>query len=183
MVYRTLVTGVGICGKTTFARQLKGSLLSKFAVQNSDLDYDSDWRIVNISKGIYILQTPHGKDTETMDSIPMASFDRIFYLQIDPKTYWTLLNGRANAWFRMGRLEGEKDTEPGTPEHRKRLDVVINGYASRRERLFLDDRSYFERNPLVRFVDVELVNDELSYRNYDSLLEEVVKEANGEINF
>ena len=137
---------------------------------------------VNITQGFYILQTPHGKDSREIDKVNISNFNRVFYLQINPQTYQILLDARANAWFREGLIDGKNDIEPRTLMHRERLNEVIDGYAERRNKLFSDDKIYFERNSLVRFVDVELINNELFYRDYDHLLEEIVMEAHGEIN-
>lgn len=178
--YKLLVTGVGICGKTTLARKLERDLAAQnYNVQNVDLDYNTNWRQVNPDSQFYILQTPHGCESEIIDGIDFNDFKRILYIQTDRDTYHELLAVRGMAWFRKGVVEATEDFDP-KPYSLEKLKGILRktaGYASRMESNLQKDLEFFSRYPSTRILDCTIQDeDTLAFNGYKETLEDILED-------
>ncbi len=174
-----LITGPPISGKTSLAKKLEEDLTSEeFLVTNKDLDYDSNWREIPIS-GIYMLQTPHGAESEKEDGITFKNFNKIIYLKPDKEMYDEFLKSRGTAWFKLGvtELPYNEDKAPYSIKLLPKIIKNIINYSQEIPKCIKNDpESFQEKNIEIATIVPYFEKDKLQYKNYQKTFQEILDE-------
>ena len=181
-LYKILVTGTPISGKTNVARKLENDLLNEgLLVTNKDVDYDSNWREIDPASDVYLLQTPHSSIAEKEDGIKFDAFNRILYVHPDKKTQRKFLRSRMQTWFEKGVTEVGIDSNPKPYSLTKIPGILKNvfGYYSRIPRLFREDSKFIEERGARLVIPTLNENGGLYFVNYLEELEEILKDVKG----
>lgn len=181
-LYKILVTGTPISGKTNVARKLENDLLNEgLFVTNKDVDYDSNWREIDPASDVYLLQTPHGSDAEEEDGIKFDAFNRILYVHPDKKTQKEFLKSRMRAWFEKGVIEIGRDPNPKPRSLTKIPGILKNvlGYHFKIPRLFKEDSKFIEERGARLVTPILNKKEELYFVNYSDELKEILGDVKG----
>jgi len=181
-LYKILVTGTPISGKTNVARKLEHDLLNEgLLVTNKDVDYDSNWGEINPASDVYLLQTPHGSDAEEEDCIKFNAFNRILYVHPDKKTQREFLKSRMQAWFDKGVIEIGRDPNPKPRSLTKIPGILKNvlGYYFMIPRLFKEDSKFIKERGARLITPILNKNEELDFVNYSEELKEILGDVKG----
>jgi len=181
-LYKILVTGTPISGKTNVARKLENDLLNEgLLVTNKDVDYDSNWREIDPASDVYLLQTPHSSIAEKEDGIKFDAFNRILYVHPDKKTQREFLKSRMQAWFEKGVIEIGRDSNPKPGSLTKIPGILKNvlGYHFRIPKLFREDSKFIEERGARLVIPILNKNGELDFINYSEELKEILGYVKG----
>lgn len=180
-LYKILITGTPISGKTNTAKKLENNLIDKgLKVSNKDIDYDKNWREIPSYIDVYILQTPHGSEAEEKDGIQFKNFNKIIYMNPTSKTIKEFLASRGTAWFKEGVVELPCDNpQPYSTDLLPRIIKRILNYAYNIPELIKKDKIYFQKegieiNTIVPFFEEE----EIKFRNYQEIFYKILNEVN-----
>lgn len=177
-LYKILVTGTPIGGKTNLARKLEKDLIRKgLKTANRDVDYDLNWKDIPPGSNTYILQTPHGSGAEEEDGIRFDDFNKILYVSPDKETQRELLKSRAIAWFEAGVTEWGVDKNPQPHSVTKLPEILDNilRYASRIPEILKKDENFIKKRNLKRITPI-LKKENLYFIGYEELFNEILNE-------
>lgn len=178
-LYKILVTGTPIGGKTSVAKKLEKDLVqNRLNVVNRDVDYDIDWGVIPSNTDVYLLQTPHGSSAEQEDGIKLSDFNKIWYVSPDDETQKEFLKSRAIAWFNKGVTEVGVDKNP-QPRSLAKLPGILENileYAYNIPRIFKEDESFIKEG-CSRKITPELIDNQLYFEGYEEALIELLKDV------
>lgn len=177
-LYKILITGTPIGGKTNLARKLEEDLIRKgLKTANRDVDYDLNWEAIPLGSNAYILQTPHGSRAEEEDGIRFNDFNKILYVSPDKETQRELLKSRAIGWFDAGVTEWGVDKNP-QPHSVTKLPGILDNilrYASRIPEILKEDENFIKEKNLERITPI-LEKENLHFIGYEETFNEILNE-------